>query len=177
MAAGQPSQAGSCPATTGAYHSAVIQFELLLSATSKKVAGWSIRNSLSRFASAQVHDEQDALARANKNFLWLVRIDLDENLHSDAWNLMPGLVPFVANLMPLLHMTEYRVIDLQTEAIDPNPKIVTASSPEAAAELVLGLKLVRSGNKRDLRARVYSQRPGQPMSMVRLYQKVAHQQE
>lgn len=69
--------------------------------------------------------------------------------------------------------TEYRIIDLRTEVTDPEPKTVKAHSPEKAAELALGLELVRSGSKRDLRARVYFQIPGQPMSMVRLYSKVA----
>lgn len=70
-------------------------------------------------------------------------------------------------------MIEFRVIDLQTETIDPNPKAVVAQSPERAAEMALGLSLVRSGARRDLRARVYCQHPGQPVSMVRLYTKVA----
>jgi hypothetical protein len=69
--------------------------------------------------------------------------------------------------------TEYRVIDLQTETIDPEPKTVKASSPEEAVRLALGLDLVRSGSKRDLRARVYCQYPGRPTTMVRLYTKAA----
>lgn len=69
-------------------------------------------------------------------------------------------------------MIEFRIIGLQTETIDPNPKTVVAPSPERAAELALGLTLVRSGAKQDLRARVYSQHPGQPVNMVRLYTKV-----
>jgi hypothetical protein len=36
---------------------------------------------------------------------------------------------------------------------------------------VLGVEVVRSGSKRELRARVYFQHPGQPLSMVRLYSK------
>lgn len=70
-------------------------------------------------------------------------------------------------------MTEFRIIDLQTETIDPNPKTVVAPSPERAVEIALGLSLVRSGAKQDLRARVYSQHPGQPVCMVRLYTKAA----
>ena len=70
-------------------------------------------------------------------------------------------------------MIEFRIIDLRTELIDPNPKTVLAPSPERAAELALGLSLVRSGAKDNLRARVYSQQPGRPLSMVRLYTKVA----
>ncbi|WP_158409498.1 hypothetical protein [Devosia psychrophila] len=50
---------------------------------------------------------------------------------------------------------------------------MTASSPEAAARKALGIDLVRSGAKRDLRAKVYFQHPGQSLSMVRLYAKVA----
>jgi len=69
--------------------------------------------------------------------------------------------------------TEYRVVDLETGGIDPEPKTVRASSPEKAAEMALGLELVRSGAKRDLRARVYCQEAGQPLTMVRLYTKVA----
>lgn len=70
-------------------------------------------------------------------------------------------------------MQEYRVIDLQTEVIDPLSKTVSANTPEEAASLALGLQLVRGGAKADLRARVYWQLTGQPMSMVRLYTKAA----
>ena len=71
-------------------------------------------------------------------------------------------------------MIEYRVIDLQTEVIDPNPPVVKAATPEKAAEIALGVQLTRSGGRNDLRARVYFQTPGQPVSMVRLYTKSAH---
>lgn len=70
-------------------------------------------------------------------------------------------------------MAQFRIIDLQTETIDPYPKTVVAPSPERAVEIALGLSLVRSGAKHNFRARVYSQHPGQPVSMVRLYTKVA----
>ena len=70
-------------------------------------------------------------------------------------------------------MIEFMVIDLQTESIDPEPKTVFANSAERAAELALGLSLVHSGSKNNLRARVYSTRQGQPTSMVRLYTKVS----
>ena len=69
-------------------------------------------------------------------------------------------------------MIQYSVIDLQAEIIDPEPKIVAASSPEKAAELILGVVLFRSGAHKDLRARVYWQVPGQPKNMVRLYSRV-----
>lgn len=65
-------------------------------------------------------------------------------------------------------MPEFRVIDLQTETIDPELRIVAAPSPEKAAEIVLGLKLVRSGAKRELKARVYWT-DGGTTNMVRLY--------
>ena len=71
-------------------------------------------------------------------------------------------------------MIEYRVIDLQTEVIDPNPAVVKASTPEKAAEIALGVQLTRSGGRKNLRARVYFQKPGQPVSMVRLYTSSAH---
>ena len=64
---------------------------------------------------------------------------------------------------------QYRVIDLRTGDAAPNETIVEARSPEAAAQGALGLELVRSGPKHELRARVYFQHDGQPVSMVRLY--------
>lgn len=68
-------------------------------------------------------------------------------------------------------MVEYRIIDLQVEAINPDEIVVCASSPERAVREALGIEVVRSGSRRDLRARVYFQHPGQPLSMVRLYTK------
>ena len=68
---------------------------------------------------------------------------------------------------------EFRVIDLRSDVIEPEPLIVQgARSPELAAQSVLGEELVRSGAKKDLVARVYWTSPGQPTSMVRLYSKV-----
>lgn len=69
-------------------------------------------------------------------------------------------------------MNQFRVIDLQTEAIDPNEIVVHAASPEDAARRALGADLVRSGAKRDLRARVYFTHPGAALSMVRLYARI-----
>lgn len=69
-------------------------------------------------------------------------------------------------------MTEYRVIDLRTGLIDPETVAIEASSPESAAEAVLGIRLVRSGAKANLKARVYWQLSGQPKNMVRLYGEV-----
>ncbi len=66
-------------------------------------------------------------------------------------------------------MTEFKVIDLQPDRIDLEPKTVEATTAEDAAHIALGVDLVRSGPKQNLRARVYFQHPGQPMTMVRLY--------
>jgi len=68
-------------------------------------------------------------------------------------------------------MHAFRVIDLKLVAADPEV-VVKAITPERAAKLALGVDLVRSGSKCDLRARVYFQHPGQSLSMVRLYTKV-----
>ncbi|KFC61782.1 hypothetical protein FF80_03979 [Devosia sp. LC5] len=66
----------------------------------------------------------------------------------------------------------YRVVDLASGGPEPlEHEVDGVNSPEAAAEKVLGTKLFRSGRKADLRARVYFQRPGMPLSMVRLYAK------
>lgn len=74
-------------------------------------------------------------------------------------------------------MTEYRVIDLRGEVIAPEAVTVEASSPEKAAETVLGIHLVRSGARKDLKARVYWQNQGQPKNMVRLYSQVGEQRK
>lgn len=66
-------------------------------------------------------------------------------------------------------MSEFRVIDLRSEVINPEPLVVVAHSPEHAAEVALGLHLVRSGSHRNLCARVYFQHAGTKLSLVRLY--------
>ncbi len=67
----------------------------------------------------------------------------------------------------------YRVVDLRADPDNPEDLIVEgARTPEDAAREALGLKLIRSGSRRDLAARVYWQHSGQPMNMVRLYTKV-----
>jgi len=67
-------------------------------------------------------------------------------------------------------MTEYRVVDLATQVVDPEELIITGvSTPEAAAKVALGVDLYRSGRKEDLRARVYYRVSGGALSMVRLY--------
>ena len=70
-------------------------------------------------------------------------------------------------------MTEYKIVDLRAETIEAEPRIVDAKSPEKAAEFLLGLQLVRGGQPHDLRARVYSQTPGNPLTMVRLYERAS----
>lgn len=72
-------------------------------------------------------------------------------------------------------MIKYQVIDLRGDLIAAETTTVEASSPEKAAEAVLGIHLVRSGARKDLKARVYWQAPGQPKNMVRLYSQVAEQ--
>jgi hypothetical protein len=68
----------------------------------------------------------------------------------------------------------YRVVDLRTKVIEADEVLVEGvASPEAAAEKALGMRLVRSGAKKDLVARVYWQPLGQPVSMVRLYSMAA----
>jgi hypothetical protein len=68
----------------------------------------------------------------------------------------------------------YRVVDLRTNIIAPTETTVTtARSPEDAVRQVLGLEVVRSGHRKDLVARVYWQPVGQPVTMVRLYGRVA----
>lgn len=69
-------------------------------------------------------------------------------------------------------MQSYRVIDLRSNVIDHETSEVAARTPEQAANLVLGLDLVRSGGKKDLVGRVYWQLPGQPKSMIRVYRRV-----
>ena len=66
----------------------------------------------------------------------------------------------------------YRVVDVGSNVIESEHRIVIGvNSAEAAAKSALGVSLFRSGSKADLRARVYYQSPGQPMTMVRLYTK------
>jgi hypothetical protein len=68
----------------------------------------------------------------------------------------------------------YRVVNVRDDVIDPTEIIIAgARSPEDAARQALGIDLVRSGQRKDLIARVYWQSPGQPMNMVRLYRRVA----
>jgi hypothetical protein len=68
----------------------------------------------------------------------------------------------------------YRVVDVRDDIIDPKEIIITgARSPEDAARQALDVDLVRSGQRKDLAARVYWQSLGQPMNMVRLYRRVA----
>lgn len=68
----------------------------------------------------------------------------------------------------------YRVVDVRSDVIDPRETLITgARTPEDAARQALELDVVRSGQRKDLVARVYWQSPGQPMTMVRLYRRIA----
>jgi hypothetical protein len=64
--------------------------------------------------------------------------------------------------------TRYRVIDLSSMVIDADELIVQSTSPERAVREALGVEVVRSGARGDLRARVYfstrvNQSPGSPL--------------
>ena len=66
----------------------------------------------------------------------------------------------------------FRVINLGNGLEHDTSSTHAAHTPEEAARLALGENLVRSGQRADLRARVYFQQGGQPVSMVRLYRRV-----
>lgn len=66
-------------------------------------------------------------------------------------------------------MTRFEVIDLRSDVLTPRSHFVEAYTPEGAAELALGEKLVRGRPGKDVKARVYWQMPGQSKNMVRLY--------
>lgn len=64
-------------------------------------------------------------------------------------------------------MPIFRVVDLRTMTITPEYN-VEENSPERAAEIALGMKVFRSGGRKNLVCRVYWQgREG--LNMVRLY--------
>ncbi len=63
-------------------------------------------------------------------------------------------------------MKTYRVIDLRQESAPETA--IHAHTPEAAASSVLGVEVVRGGNRRALVAKVYSDSDS-GLSMVRLY--------
>lgn len=64
---------------------------------------------------------------------------------------------------------QYRVVDCRPHTDNPDGTLVTAATPESAALMVLKEELSRGGRPADLRARVYSQSQGGPLTMVRLY--------
>lgn len=66
-------------------------------------------------------------------------------------------------------MPQFRIVDLR-EAQNQAEHHLEAQTPEAAAGEALGMRLFRSGAKRDLICRVYWQSPG-GTNMVRLYGK------
>lgn len=68
----------------------------------------------------------------------------------------------------------YRVVDVRSDVVDPKETLISgARTPEEAVRQALDLDVVRSGQRKDLIARVYWQMPGQPMNMVRLYRRIA----
>jgi hypothetical protein len=66
---------------------------------------------------------------------------------------------------------QYWVVDCRPGSDDNSRTPVTSFSPEGAARLVLQEDLGRGGVRGTLRARVYFQDEGQPLTMVRLYSK------
>ncbi len=70
-------------------------------------------------------------------------------------------------------MTEFRVIDLRSDIIEMEQKVI-GSSPEDAARKALGIDVFRSGHKQHLVARVYWQGLSGPPNMVRLYSSTVH---
>ena len=67
----------------------------------------------------------------------------------------------------------YRVVDIRGDVIDPKETLITgARTPEDAVREALKLEVVRNGQRKDIVARVYWQLPGEPMNMVRLYQRM-----
>jgi hypothetical protein len=64
----------------------------------------------------------------------------------------------------------FRVIDLRQSV--ETETLVVADTPDAAAHQVLGIEIVRGGNKRALVAKVYSETES-GLSMVRLYARSA----
>ncbi|MET3925070.1 hypothetical protein [Devosia sp. 2618] len=69
----------------------------------------------------------------------------------------------------------YRVIDMRAGEGQPvEITIENVRSPEEAVRKALGLDVVRSGNRNDLVARVYWQAADQPVTMVRLYRRLAN---
>ncbi len=70
-------------------------------------------------------------------------------------------------------MTEFRVIDVRSNVIEAEQKVV-GSSPEDAARQALGIDVFRSGPRQHLVARVYWQGFSGPPNMVRLYSSTLH---
>ena len=65
----------------------------------------------------------------------------------------------------------YRVVDLVRSEATPI-EVIGVRSAAAAARQALGMDLVRSGNPRNLQAKVYYRNAYGVMTMVRLYRKV-----
>lgn len=64
----------------------------------------------------------------------------------------------------------FKVVDLGNENAE---HLVSAQTPEEAAQSAIGVPLTRSGTAKNLRAKVYWQTsPQQPLLVVRLYERV-----
>lgn len=80
-------------------------------------------------------------------------------------------------MQPLTELGEgvafkFEVVDLRTDVITASTFIEGVSSPEEAAQRALGIKVIRSGARGDLVARVYWQASlGSARNMVRVYAK------
>jgi hypothetical protein len=67
---------------------------------------------------------------------------------------------------------QYLVVDLRFATAMPSTTVVSrAYNTEAAAQLVLGIDLVRSGRPKDLQAKVYFVDRSGVLNMVRLYRR------
>lgn len=66
-------------------------------------------------------------------------------------------------------LLNFRIIKLGEGMENDTSYRHAAGSPEEAAKLAFGENLVQSGKRIDLRAIVYFQEGGQPVSIVRLY--------
>lgn len=71
-------------------------------------------------------------------------------------------------------MAEFRVVDLRSGNVE-RETVIEASSPEEAAERILGVRSFRSGRRGHLVCRVYWVSNG-TTNMVRLYKAPAHPQ-
>jgi hypothetical protein len=66
-------------------------------------------------------------------------------------------------------MVQFRVVDLLTADRNGDGDVVAAESPERAAQMVLGIELVRDGKQGSARALVYFEEHDGRGSSVRLF--------